>query len=220
MTDTQTKSPSIDLRENGPVLLKHGGRIVLEDGTVEEVKDATPLCRCGGSGNKPYCDGTHRDIGFAADDTPAKQAAKGYTGTTKEGTGVMVKYNKLVCSHAAECGRLAGDVFDADKRPWIQPDNGSIDNVRAAVRACPSGALRLEEPGMEVHHITSEEVSVKVTKDGPYEVHNIPIASEMPAEGQTVQKYVLCRCGLSSNTPFCDGSHKDENWSADARNGS
>ncbi len=40
--------------ENGPNLVKING----------ELKYA--LCRCGGSGNKPFCDGTHRRIGFKA----------------------------------------------------------------------------------------------------------------------------------------------------------
>jgi CDGSH-type Zn-finger protein len=52
------------LTANGPLLLK--GRLrrpgeAAADGTVSEVA----LCRCGGSGNKPYCDGTHRSNGFA-----------------------------------------------------------------------------------------------------------------------------------------------------------
>ncbi len=41
--------------ENGPNLVKINGG---------ELKYA--LCRCGGSSNKPFCDGTHRRIGFKA----------------------------------------------------------------------------------------------------------------------------------------------------------
>lgn len=41
-------------RENGPLF-------VMVNGELETV-----LCRCGGSGKKPYCDGTHKKIGFKA----------------------------------------------------------------------------------------------------------------------------------------------------------
>jgi CDGSH-type Zn-finger protein len=40
--------------ENGPI-------VVLVDG-----KFVTELCRCGHSSNKPYCDSTHRKVGFKA----------------------------------------------------------------------------------------------------------------------------------------------------------
>jgi CDGSH-type Zn-finger protein len=34
------------------------------DGTIEQKNKVTAFCRCGASGNKPYCDGSHRKIDF------------------------------------------------------------------------------------------------------------------------------------------------------------
>lgn len=52
---------------DGPLLLD--GRFVLRDvdGTEWEGGGGA-LCRCGGSSSKPFCDGTHRRIGFRSDD--------------------------------------------------------------------------------------------------------------------------------------------------------
>jgi CDGSH-type Zn-finger protein/uncharacterized Fe-S cluster protein YjdI len=51
---------------NGP--LEVLGNLELCSGTGRTVNrtQKTYLCRCGASGNKPYCDGTHKKIGFQA----------------------------------------------------------------------------------------------------------------------------------------------------------
>jgi CDGSH-type Zn-finger protein len=48
----------------GPLWVK--GRIPVEssDGTEYEVRNRVTLCRCGGSKNKPFCDGSHIGINF------------------------------------------------------------------------------------------------------------------------------------------------------------
>ena len=64
--------PSIGLVENpqagtsGPIWVKGGVPIESSDGTVYEVRNRVALCRCGRSGNKPFCDGTHLTVGFKA----------------------------------------------------------------------------------------------------------------------------------------------------------
>jgi CDGSH-type Zn-finger protein len=56
---------TIKVRENGPLLVTGPIDLVDHTGrrfTVEGVNVA--LCRCGASGRKPLCDGTHRSIAF------------------------------------------------------------------------------------------------------------------------------------------------------------
>lgn len=54
----------VEASTNGPLLVY--GNIVVKDATGAEHKrnNVTALCRCGQSGNKPFCDGTHKKVGF------------------------------------------------------------------------------------------------------------------------------------------------------------
>lgn len=64
VTGESAEIMEIQIKPNGPILIKTDCHITLSDGTHTIKKGATALCRCGGSGNKPYCDGTHNKIGF------------------------------------------------------------------------------------------------------------------------------------------------------------
>lgn len=57
----------ITFRENGPIVLQAEGELLFRSGETEEKKPGTvTLCRCGQSANKPFCDGSHRRVGFVA----------------------------------------------------------------------------------------------------------------------------------------------------------
>jgi CDGSH-type Zn-finger protein len=48
----------------GPLWVRGGIPIESSDGTEYEVRKNVTLCRCGKSGNKPFCDGTHASAGW------------------------------------------------------------------------------------------------------------------------------------------------------------
>lgn len=51
---------------NGPLLVYGNLRIKNTDGTETLKSKVTAFCRCGGSQNKPYCDGSHVKVGFTS----------------------------------------------------------------------------------------------------------------------------------------------------------
>ncbi|HVC83185.1 MAG TPA: CDGSH iron-sulfur domain-containing protein [Chloroflexota bacterium] len=73
MQDEVTITPKM----NGPYYIKGRIRVTLPDGQELETEEETWLCRCGGSANKPFCDGTHKRIGFRADEGAARAALEG-----------------------------------------------------------------------------------------------------------------------------------------------
>ena len=55
---------------------------------------------------------------------------------------ITVSFDLQRCIHARECVRGLPEVFDTEKRPWIQPDNTEPDTITTVVLRCPSSALQ------------------------------------------------------------------------------
>jgi len=54
----------VEATPNGPLLI-HGNLSVTDSqGAIIKKNNVTAFCRCGGSGNKPFCDGTHKKKNF------------------------------------------------------------------------------------------------------------------------------------------------------------
>ncbi len=67
---------TITVRNNGPYRVEGPIRLIDADGHEYPLTPGKPisLCRCGGSTNKPFCDGTHSRIGFLAAERAVREA--------------------------------------------------------------------------------------------------------------------------------------------------
>lgn len=202
-----TDKPSFQARENGPMVVKGLDNMTGVDGNTVDVKPVVALCRCGASKSKPFCDGSHTDIGFESNG--GKPAGRDRL-IDYEGSDVTVTFNPVLCSHAGQCGKLARHVFNTKERPWIRPDEGTRSEIEEVVAACPSGALSLSG-----EHKLMQRATVTVEPNGPYWVQFAEIEADAPGEGASEDKFVLCRCGLSGNKPYCDGTHYDQGWKSE-----
>lgn len=211
-----TDLPKITPAENGPLIVETPPNL---SGAADHDLSGKPkvaLCRCGASANKPFCDGAHAKIGFdsAPDQGKLRNTPIAYRGDV-DGVAVTVSYTPVLCTHAAQCQARAAAVFNPKQSPWIQPENGSVEAILDVIAACPSGALRVSVGDQTPQHMTTGEVGIEVEKNGPYHVTNVALDATFNGAGASRAKYSLCRCGLSKNKPFCDGSHYDAKWSDD-----
>ncbi len=62
------------------------------------------------------------------------------------------------------------------------------------------------------------EVKITVADHGPLIINGeIELTDGAGGTLTTKQATYLCRCGLSNNKPFCDGSHKKGNFESEVR---
>ena len=58
---------------DGPLIVRGDFRLVDQDGAeIDPGRRTIALCRCGKSGIKPFCDGTHKRAGFSAPSAPSR----------------------------------------------------------------------------------------------------------------------------------------------------
>ncbi len=172
--------------------------------TDSELAHPTPtwLCRCGHSENKPFCDGHHKTVGFIGtetdDNVPYAERRK-----THAGTGITVHRVGALCAKSRFCANQITDWYQLLAK---SDDVNARTEVAAMVQHCPSGTLVLEIDGEILEPDLRRAISP--IEDGPYWITGgVSVVRSDGVALEVRNRMALCRCGESSNKPFCDGTH-------------
>lgn len=217
------QDPKIKVMHNGPyivtgnvpltekIIVPVGEHYEYQEGQQYPRKESYALCRCGKTKTPPFCDGSHqkgetsRTIGreTAPRNTYLERASK------LEGPGLDLLDDDR-CAFARFCHREEGNVWEMIKKS----DNPQYrDAAIKAASDCPTGRLvavdkqgNLLEPDYEPALEILQDPQKKVS--GPLFVKGkIPIESSDGYIYEVRNRAALCRCGWSTNKPFCDAMH-------------
>jgi CDGSH-type Zn-finger protein len=209
-----TSKPTITPTENGPYRLEGVSEITRwSDGQSLPIDGRAMLCRCGGSANKPFCDGTHSRNGFSGAKDPDRVPDQRDSYTSSDGR-LTIHDNRGLCAHAGRCTDNLASVFRLRTEPFVDPDGATPDEIASVIAMCPSGALSYTLDGVD-HRDRNDQTSVAYPPGGPYVITNVSLAGIDMPQGATEDHCTLCRCGESTNKPFCSGAHWYANFDDD-----
>ena len=176
------------------------------------------LCRCGHSGHKPFCDGTHTKIGFNGTET-ASRAPYLEQATTLKGPVMSLTDAEALCAFARFCdpnGKVWSLVNDTD-------DPAARENFVRQSCECPSGRLVAWDNATGTPIEPAYTPSIVLIEDpaqdclGPLWLRGgIPFVGADGFEYEVRNRVTLCRCGASKNKPFCDGAHASIGFSEES----
>jgi CDGSH-type Zn-finger protein len=186
-----------------------GGSQEWKESEALPAQESYALCRCGHSNTKPFCDGTHKKVGFDGTETASRQSYEEQAKLMK-GPGLSLTDAEALCAGARFC--------DPNGTVWRQVKRTNDAAVRATfirqVGNCPSGRLVAWEAASGRPIEPELRVSIGLIQDpaehvsGPLWVRGgIPLSSADGFRYEIRNRMTLCRCGQSKNKPFCDGSH-------------
>lgn len=122
-----------------------------------------------------------------------------------DGDGITVEYDVHRCLHAAECVRGLPAVFDTGRRPWIRPEDAPADAVADVIQRCPSGALKYHRTDGGPQEEPEVPTRAALHPDGVLHLRgDLEVAT--PAGPREETRVMLCGCGRTGNTPYCDHS--------------
>ncbi|MEV5608592.1 CDGSH iron-sulfur domain-containing protein [Streptomyces sp. NPDC052225] len=218
----QTPGRVVRVTENGPYEVAGGVPLTRQQIVADEAGDSvawretrtyeTPeepyyLCRCGHSGAKPFCDGTHQRIGFDGGEEPAARAPYLEQAGEEDGPELTLTDAERLCAFARFCD-VQGSIWRQVQEP------GTADAVTAEAGNCPSGRLVAWNLAVRAALEPSLPESIGVVDDpqekvaGPLWVRGgVPVVAADGTPYEVRNRVTLCRCGASRNKPFCDGSH-------------
>ncbi len=146
---------------------------------------------------------------------------------------ITVHWKPSACIHATTCYRELIRVFNPRRRPWVNMQGAPTEKIIEIVRKCPTNALsydwndpskKSDKPGGESDLEMEEQsrqkmegkpVEIRIMKNGPYVVEgNFRVIGPDGEEKRPMLMTSFCRCGASESMPFCDGSHRIENFTS------
>jgi uncharacterized Fe-S cluster protein YjdI/CDGSH-type Zn-finger protein len=127
--------------------------------------------------------------------------------------GITVTFDPNLCIHSGVCLNSLPAVFDVRRQRWVRPEAATAPEVAATIDRCPSGALQYVLEGSAGPSIEASneptETTIQASINGPLLVQGtFQLLDETGREVSNSGRAALCRCGATTNQPFCDGSHK------------
>jgi CDGSH-type Zn-finger protein len=172
------------------------------------------LCRCGHSGDKPFCDCTHLEIEFDGTETTETNTTAERQDTYPGSAKIVVKRDMSLCIDSGFCGTR----FEGIEQLAAKTKNTQVRSlVMAMIERCPSGsltyALKKGEPDNEPDLPQEIAIVTEITDDGPiagplWVTGGIPIERADGEPFETRNRVTLCCCGRSTQKPLCDGTHR------------
>jgi CDGSH-type Zn-finger protein len=217
------QGPKILITKNGPYVVtggvpltvqvigtdSEGGSWEWEEGDAIEAGSTYALCRCGESATAPFCDGSHVTVGFEGAETASRQPFDEQK-TVFDGPALILEDARPLCAGARFCDTF-GTTWDAMEHT---DDPEVRERVIHQATRCPSGRLVVINKATGKAIEPALKPSIGVVQDppagcsGPLWVRGgIEVQTQGGASYEMRNRVTLCRCGQSSNKPFCDGSH-------------
>ncbi|NSL86484.1 hypothetical protein ECE50_006565 [Chitinophaga sp. Mgbs1] len=126
---------------------------------------------------------------------------------------VTIVWKPNVCVHSEMCFHGLPEVFNPHAKPWINAEGSTTVRIMEQVKQCPSGALTYYmnsevAAGEGVAPEISAASVIEPLPNGPLLVYgNIVVKDAHGRETHKNKVTAFCRCGASSNKPYCDGTH-------------
>lgn len=126
---------------------------------------------------------------------------------------VTIVWEAEKCIHSGICVKGLPDIFKPRERPWIKVKQAPTEALISQVKLCPSGALSFFMNDAKNRASDQIETHVEVRENGPLLVYGTLSITHRDGTMEKKNKTTaFCRCGLSNNKPYCDGTHVKESF--------